>query len=264
MLMALIKPLKNLMGSQRKKVIIYLLCSILFFALTSVLTFEKIIDGSLLSNFILMQIIIFIFGIIHLYAMETFFEWPEEKKNISQLAFSFVVTIFGSAGFLFIAIKWGTPTFSFFFWSTFLSFFIGYFIRLIWQNTVQFPEPVFIKWYYPISRVVSNPGPDELRNPRIISLILLKSTKSATSTVFKAKAPEHMTFDKFFFHFINDYNLRTPESLIEVKDSSNQPFGWYFYTKPNFFGLSRNVSPHLTIHANGIKEHTAIVCKRAL
>jgi hypothetical protein len=264
MLMALIKPLKSLMGTQRKKLLIYFLCSILFFALTALLTIERLLDGLLVINFIMIHSIIFFAGILHLYSMENFIEWPEENKNSTQLLFSLVVAILGSAGFLFIANLWGTPTFPIFFWSTFLSFFIAFFIRLLWQFTIEFPEPVFIKWYYPLNRVVSIPEREELRSPRIISLLLLKNQRSDSITIFKAKAPEHMTFDKFFFHFINDYNLRTPESQIEVKDSANQPYGWYFYTKPNFFGLSRNINPHLTIHANLIKEHTAIVCKRAL
>jgi len=261
---SLIKPLKKLIGSQRKKVLIYFFCSILFFALTALFTLEKLINGPLIINFILLQITITIAGILHLYAMENTLEWSEENKNSAQLAFSFAVTIFGSASFLFISDLFGTPTLPFFFWSAFLSFYIGYFIRLLWIHTIQFPEPVYIKWYYPLSRVITLPDRDELRSPRIISLVLLKSSKSVTFTIFKAKAPDHMTFDKFFFHFINDYNLRSPESLIEIKDTLNQPYGWYFYTKPNFFGLSRNINPLLTIQANNLKEHTSIVCKRAL
>ncbi len=262
-ILALHKGTKELFGANRKKVLIYFLCSILVFALIGLLTIEKLFSGSLLTNFIIMESLMLVFGIIHLWVIGNLFEWEEENKSITQLIFTLVTVLYSLIGFINVSYFLGTPTFTYYFSSIALTFFIGYFYRVKWDKTIQFPDPFFLKWYYPLTRTVSLPEPDALRNPRIVSLLMDKTLNSAKSTIFKAKAPETMSFGKFFFLFINDYNLRTPESQISYKDGNNQAYGWYFYVKPNFLGITRNINPELTVHANRIKEHSTIVCIRA-
>jgi hypothetical protein len=262
-ILALNKGTKDLFGANRKKVLIYFLCSILIFALTGLLAIERLFSGSLLTNFVIMQSLMLVFGIVHLWVIGNLFEWDDERKNITQLIFTLVTVIYSLIGFINVTHYLGVSAFTYYFSSIGLTFFIGYFFRNIWERTIVFPEPVFLKWYYPLTRTVIQPEPDELRNPRIVSLLMDKTLNSAKSTIFKAKAPETMSFGKFFFLFINDYNLRTPESQISYKDANNQAYGWYFYVKPNFLGITRNINPELTVHANRIKEHSTIVCIRA-
>ena len=262
LVLSLHKELKKMISSAGKKMLIYLALGILIFAFAGLLSLEKLFAEQLLLNYIAIQILFLVLGILQLFCMEKVFVWNEENKIYPQLLFTLAVAIFGSIGFVLVLRYVGVPAFLYFFWTACIPFFIGFFFRLLWQGTIEFPDPVFQKWFYPLSRVVLLPDQDELRNPRIISLVFEKTLYAECPTVFKAKAPITMSYAKFFFHFINDYNQRHPEDPISFKDARNQPYGWYFYVKPNFFGLSRNINPELTILANHIRDHCTILCKR--
>jgi hypothetical protein len=263
-ILSLHKGTKEIFSLNRKIVLIYILCSIIIFALIGLLTMEKIFSGLLVMNYIIIQGVVLGLAILHLYLIGNMLKWEEDNKYSTQLIFTLVTVIYSSIGYILVARNLGTPTFAYYFWIFALTYFIAYFYRFLWQKTVAFPTAVYQKWYYPMTRQVVIPDADSLRNPRIVSLFLDKNLNSAKPTIFKAKAPEFMSFGKFFFLFINDYNLRTPESQIEYKDANNQAYGWFFYVKPNFIGMTRSINPELTIQANRIKEHSTIMCIRSL
>lgn len=261
LLLALVKKLKMVISANGKKGIFYLLAAIVVFAIGGILSAESLFAGNLVLNFSVTFMFFLLLGIVHLLAMESLLSWEEEVKGFAQPFFTFVTAMIGSIGFINAADYVGLPGFHLHFLSAALAFFIPLLFQGQWRMLVQFPVPVYQRWYYPVSRNISMPDSDELRNLRIISLEFEK-VPNGSKTIFKAKAPESMNFGKFFYHFINDYNHRSPEAPIAYKDENNQVYGWAFYIKPNLIGATRSVNPELTITSNRLKEHTTIVCQR--
>lgn len=263
LLIAVLKKLKLVLSANGKKGLYYLLVAVCLFAVGGFLSKESLFSGNLTVNYTMVQVFFFILGILHLIAMNAFLKWEEDVKKSSEAIFTIMVAFFGALIFVNAAAYIGVEGFHLFFLSGALLFFVPSLIYGLWNVLVSFPVPVYQKWYYPVSRSVSLPDTDELKNLRIVSLEFSKNVNGA-KTVFKAKAPENMNFGKFFYHFINDYNHRSPEAPIAYKDEAHKPYGWYFYIKPNLIGSTRNVNPELTTHANGLREHITIICERVI
>jgi hypothetical protein len=78
----------------------------------------------------------------------------------------------------------------------------------------------------------------------------------------KAKAPRNMNFGLWFQKFIDDYNLKFPDSQIQYTFGRNEKYKWIFYIKPSFFKQRQFIDPDLDIEQNKITEKYAIHAKR--
>lgn len=261
LIIVVFKKLKLVISANGKKGMLYMLGMAALFFGAGFLTTENLLGGGFLSNFILLSCIFVLFGILHIVALNKLLTWEEDIKASSEIIFTVILLALGVIFFLNAAALFGPNGFHFHYLATIILFVVPIFFSGMWNVLVTFPVPIYQKWYYPISRNISLPDNDELRNLRIVSLEFNK-TLSSPKSVFKAKAPENMNFGKFFYHFINDYNYRTPEAPITYKDENNQPWGWSFYVKPNIFSTTRNIHPEHTILANRIRENTTIICQR--
>ncbi len=71
-----------------------------------------------------------------------------------------------------------------------------------------------------------------------------------------------MNFGVWFQKFIDDYNLKFPNSPVQYKLSSGESYRWIFYIKPSFFKQRMFIDPDLDIEQNQITEKYAIYAKR--
>lgn len=263
LLLLLVKKLKHVMSANGKKGLFYLLAALLLFAVGAIFSLETLFQQRLLINYAAMVLYFALVGTLHIFAMEAFLQWEDELKSYAQPVFTLVTALIGAVGFINVADYFGLPGFHLYLLPAILAFLVPLLFRQLWLMLVYFPVPLYVRWHYPIARNISMPDTDELRNLRIVSLEFNK-VPNAPKSIFKAKAPENMNFGKFFYHFINDYNHRTPEAPIAFKDENNQAYGWSFYLKPNLLGLTRNINPELTVNANKLMEHCTIVCERVV
>jgi hypothetical protein len=123
------------------------------------------------------------------------------------------------------------------------------------------PERVFKTWTYPTSQSIPDPTDAELASPMVVSFEFQKKVNDADYTIFRAKAPKDIQFGKLFYFFINDYNSRHPEGIIQVS-SKTDPYPWVFHFKPKLFVKTRYLDPDETVFHNQIKENSIIVCQR--
>ncbi|MGS0528309.1 TssN family type VI secretion system protein [Zobellia nedashkovskayae] len=89
-----------------------------------------------------------------------------------------------------------------------------------------------------------------------------KNTEAGEMTSFKAKAPKNMEFGRLFFFFINDYNVKKTTTKIELTDAGGDPHGWYFYSKPKWYGASKHVDSELTVEDNNLNDGDVVICQR--
>ena len=155
------------------------------------------------------------------------------------------------------------PEYQYIFAASTIWFLIPLMVVKLYEFMISIPVPIYKKWHYPIDKKMKDPKDEELTNPLVISFEFNKGENVSELSNFRLKAPEKMEFGKLFYFFINDYNDRHPEGEIQFLDNKNNPYGWIFYTKPNWFGSQNHIDFTRTIEGNNIKENDIIICKRA-
>ncbi|AXT55669.1 hypothetical protein D1815_07855 [Aquimarina sp. AD1] len=264
-LMGVVAGLKKLFVKNKKKFLLYMLVVLLLFAATALLSNEKVLNDIPLNSFIGFQIIFLCLGSLHVFAMRKFFPNLSEEgptKFWPEFLYTIVTVFVGLITFLFVVGIY-KPDYKYIFTASSICFLIPIMIVKLYEFAVSVPVPIYKKWFYPIDKKMKDPKDDELINPLVISFEFNKGENIDELSNFRLKAPEKMEFGKLFYFFINDYNDRHPEGEIEFLDDKNNPYGWIFYTKPNWIGMQTHVDFTRTIEGNNIKENDVIICKRA-
>ncbi|RFZ92266.1 hypothetical protein D0C36_12560 [Mucilaginibacter conchicola] len=135
---------------------------------------------------------------------------------------------------------------------------------VFWWAYVAFlniPMEIYKVWQYP--RVAEDISMEHLDFNKLLVLEvnLYKHTADEEPLKVKAKAPRNMNFGLWFQKFIDDYNLKFPESKIEHL-YNNESYKWIFYIKPSFFKQRQFIDPDLDIEQNKITEKFPIFAKR--
>ena len=102
----------------------------------------------------------------------------------------------------------------------------------------------------------------ELNNMIVVNFMFYKNPREEYMTSFKAKAPKDMDFGRLFFFFINDYNDKKTTSKIEMTEDSGDPYGWYFYVKPKWYGAAQHIDSEISVEQNNLDDGDVVVCQR--
>jgi len=263
LIMGLVGGLRKLFMKNKGRFFIYLLVTAVLFAAVALLSNKKVLDNIPLNSFIGFQVILFVLGFLHVYAMRRIF--PDLQKKITnfwlELLYTIVITCIALIAFMMV-VELYKPEFKYMFLSAGIAFIIPFFIVKLFEYAIAVPVSVYKKWFYPVGQNIKDPKDNELRNPLVISFHFSKDERTNELSNFRLKAPEAMEFGKLFYYFINDYNDRHPEGEISFIDKKNEPYGWIFYRK-TWFGLLKHVDFERTIKSNRIKEDTVVICQRA-
>ncbi len=264
LLMGFVAGLKKLFVKNKKKFFLYVLVVLLLFAATALLSNDKVLNDIPLNSFIGFQVIFLLLGSIHVLALRKFFpNLSENTTNFwSEFLYTIVITLLGLITFLMVVDLY-KPDYKYIFAASSIVFIIPFMIVKVYEFAISVPVPIYKKWFYPIDKKIKDPKDEELTNPLVISFEFNKGKNLNELSNFRLKAPEKMEFGKLFYFFINDYNERHPEGEIRFLDEKNNPYGWIFYTKPNWLGMQSHIDYTRTVEGNNIKEDDVIICKRA-
>ena len=264
LIMMLMGKLRKVFTKSKKKSIFYAIAALLIFALTALLSSNKVLNDTPLNSFFGFQFIFLGLGILHVYTMRKFFEDFSKKKSdfFTEFLFTIVIICIGLIGFYNVANRM-RPSFSFMYMASAIAFIIPIIFYKLYEFTLLIPVPIYKKWLYPVGEDIKDPTQKELMNPLVISFEFQKYQGKDDITNFRVKAPEIMEFGKLFYFFINDYNERHPESMIEyLENTSQEPCGWIFYFKPNWWSSIRHIDFARTVISNNLKEDNIIICRR--
>ncbi|MCF6350049.1 MAG: TssN family type VI secretion system protein [Flavobacteriaceae bacterium] len=264
LIMMLMGKLRKVFTKSKKKSIFYAIAALIIFALTALLSSSKVLDDTPLNSFFGFQFIFLGLGTLHVYTMRRFFEDFSKNKSdfFTEFLFTIVIICIGLIGFYNVANRM-RPSFSLIYMASVITFIIPIIFYKLYEFALLIPVPVYKKWLYPIDENIKDPTQKELTNPLVISFEFQKYQENDNITNFRVKAPEIMEFGKLFYFFINDYNERHPESKIEYLDNENQePCGWIFYFKPNWWSSIRHIDFSRTVISNNLKEDNVVICKR--
>ncbi|WP_235015803.1 TssN family type VI secretion system protein [Aquimarina sp. AU58] len=262
-LMGFVTGLKKLFFKNKKKFFLYILVALLLFAATALLSNENVLNNIPLNNFISFQVVFLLLGVLHILALRKFFPDLSETPTMfwSEFLYTIAVTCVGLISFMFVVGIY-RPEYTYIFLVSAITFLIPFMVVKLYEYAVSVPVPIYKKWYYPVDKKIKDPKDEELVNPLVISFEFNKGNAIEEISNFRLKAPERMEFGKLFYFFINDYNERHPGGEIIYVDETNNPAGWIFYTRPNWFGVQRFINYAKTVEANNIKENDVIICKR--
>ena len=245
----------------RKKFFVYVLIQVLVFV-AFLLILYNLKNTSLNQRLLSLQVYMTVAGIAHLKVFYDVFKKFEAKKFWQEVVIAFCVILFLS-GFLVVITKYFDEIqYIFYLVSTMLFFIVPMLCYQLFEYSVSIPVKLHKRWFYPMNDRYPTPKAAEMRNIIILNLVFQKKEADEQIINFKVKAPKAIDYGRLFYYFINDYNEKNPSSQINFLDSKNQPYGWYFYTKPKWFSSSEYIDPDLAIDTNNIKDGTTIICQR--
>lgn len=265
LIMMLMGKLRKLFSKNKKKAIFYAIFILITFALVGLLSSSKVLNDTPLNSFYGFQFMFLALGSLHVYVLRKYFDdLSKDKKDFfSEFMFTVAFLIIGLIAF-FNVVGQFRPPFIIIFMASSIAFLIPLLLYKLYEFALQIPIPIFEKWIYPFDDNIKDPTKKELENPLVISFEFQKKQDDNDITNFRVKAPENMEFGKLFYFFINDYNVRHPESKIDFLNPENQePQGWVFYYKPNWWSSIKHINFTNTVSWNNIKEDNVIICQRA-
>jgi hypothetical protein len=136
---------------------------------------------------------------------------------------------------------------------------------VFWWAYIAFlniPLEIYKVWQYPEYPVDISMEHLDFNRLLVLEVNLYKHTDDAEPLKVKAKAPRNMNFGVWFQKFIDDYNLKFPDSPIQYQNPGRDAYKWIFYIKPSFFKQRQFIDPDLDIEQNNITESFAIFAKR--
>ena len=243
--------------SPYKIFIYYIIVSLVLFGLINCISLITSISVQTRFLFILMAYLLV--GIIHIFSVKAIFR---DLKPQFRLLFTVLLTLLGCIAVLILNyFVFNKPVQALFTLGVVLfplPFLFFYTLELF----LNIPDRIFKKWYYPLDHSMPNLDLLDLSRVLIIQFEFLKSTGETSLTNFKAKAPSNMPFGELFYIFISDYNESHPQNIIEIVNSSQEPYPWIFYIKTSWWKRNKFIDPDLTFHENGIINNDIISCQR--
>lgn len=245
----------------KKRYFIYTLCQGLLLVIFGAILYN-LKDTTLTIRFISCQVYMLLSGAVHLTFFHLYFKKFEAKEIYKELFIAIVSGIFQAAFLIMILGHFQELDFMFYFLGTLLFFLVPTFCYALFKTAISIPAKLHKRWFYPVNARYPSPQISEMRNIIIVNLVFQKKENDPQIINFKVKAPRAFDFGKLFYYFINDYNEKHPNSQVHYLDEKNEPYGWYFYTKPKWFSSSDYIDPDLAIDTNNIKDGETIICQR--
>ncbi len=246
---------------RRKKYYLYLLSAIAIMAIFTAILYN-LKQTTLMLRYFSFLAFAFTLGTLHVYFYREFFMKFDSNNYFKEILYAFITSCALLVPVLMIATFFTDLQYLGYYFLITAAFTIPSCFFVLFNYSVSIPTKLYSKWYYPLGKKYETPKHYELKNMIVLNFMFYKNTKESYMTSFKAKAPKDMDFGRLFFFFINDYNDRKTTTRIELTEDSGDPYGWYFYTKPKWYGASRHIDSELTVEQNNLSDGDIVVCQR--
>ncbi len=246
---------------RRKKYYYYLLTLVVIMAIFVAILYN-LKQSALLLRYFSMLAFTLLMGAVHVFIYRYSFNKFDSHQNLKELLFSLITSFVLVVPILMIATHFNDLSYLPYYFLVVAAFTLPTSFFVLYKYSVSIPVKLYSKWYYPLGKKYETPKHYELKNMIVLNFMFYKSTTATNMTSFKAKAPKDMAFGRLFFFFINDYNDKKTTTKIELTDTTGDPFGWYFYSKPKWYGASKHIDSELTVEQNSLKDGDVVVCQR--
>jgi hypothetical protein len=261
MITMLISTKTTKLKQDKKKYFFYILIQSLLFGAFGMLLYN-LKDTTMTQRFVSMQVYFLVVGTIHLLLFHMYFKKFDSKAMHTEIFIASVTAMFIAAFIAIIAGHFQQLDYFMYLAGTLLFFIIPTLTYSLFETAVSIPAKLHKRWFYPLNSKYPAPKTSEMQNIIIVNLVFQKKSNDKQIMNFKVKAPKAIDFGRLFYYFINDYNEKNSNAKINYLDENNQPYGWYFHTKPKWFGSSDYIDPDIAIDTNNIKDGETIICQR--
>ncbi|MCW3463842.1 TssN family type VI secretion system protein [Chitinophaga nivalis] len=199
-------------------------------------------------------------GIVHVYMMYTRFK-ADHTTLLSELAVMGVILLAGGAGMMLVnrlLVQAPLPYYPML--TSLLPFVCPVFVYKTFEKMLILPPKIYKGWIYPLHQEVPVMPEAYMKELIVIGFEMKKKQTDHTPTYFRARTPVKMDLGDLFYHFINDYNERYPDTPIAYADHNGHPCSWVFYRKSRWRWISKVLDPDKAVFMNGIKENSVIIC----
>ncbi|WP_461532415.1 TssN family type VI secretion system protein [Sinomicrobium sp.] len=217
---------------------------------------------TLTIRFVSFQVLMFLLGIGHIVVFNKIFSRFETTKIFQEIFLAFITALYAGCFMILVVSYFAEFRFIYYFSGSLLVFLIPTLVVILFETAITIPAKLFKRWFYPLNNKYPNPQITEMRNMILLNLVFQKKPNDRHMINFKVKAPRAMEFGRLFYYFINDYNDKHPNSQIHFKDDKNEPYGWYFHTKPRWFSSTDHIDPDESVDRNDMKDGNTIICQR--
>ncbi len=246
----------------RTKFLTYLFALILIFALITFIGSSEVFNNHIFNIFVFYQVIFFIMGILHCYIYRTYFEKFDKESPWIEVLFNFIMVIYSCIPIVIVYTIVKGNLYAYNMALSALAFMVPTLIYTTFEAAIAIPTKIYQTWVFPEEHAYPDPPDNEYRDMYVVTFVFNKDAYSNVRTEFRAKAPIRMDFGRLFYHFVNDYNLRNPDSKIELTDKNGEKQHWVFYLKSKNLGFPKIIRPEYPVHMNQIKENSIIICQR--
>ncbi len=246
---------------QQKKIVYYLLIHLVAMALITAIVYN-LRQSTLILRYFSLMFYAFIAGGLHVYFYRCIFGQFDMHQTSRELMFALITAIVPVLPIIMIASYFDELSFLPYYFLVTAAFVIPTSFYILFHYSVSIPVKLYSKWYYPLGEKYDSPKHYELKNMIVLNFMFHKNTREKHMTHFKAKAPKDMDFGRLFFFFINDYNDKKTTIKIEMTENSGNPYGWYFYTKPKWYGALKHIDSEVTVEKNQLGDGDVVVCQR--
>lgn len=240
----------------------YLVVLLLVSALVTFVGSSEIFNGQLFGIFIFYQLAFFVLGIVHVYVYRLYLNKFEQKSIWMEMFFALIMALCASLPLILVFTIAKGSLYAYNMALSVLVFIVPTLIYTLFESAVSIPPKRYETWLFPEGDAFPPPDDSEFRDVVLLTCLFYKNPKSDMRTEFTAKAPVRMDFDRVFYHFVNDYNLRNPDGPISLVDENGERQHWIFYAKSSFWGFVRFITPRFTLYMNGIRDNCTIICQR--
>ncbi len=246
----------------KTKFISYLIALLLVFALITFIGSSEVFNDHIFSIFMFYQIIFFVMGIIHCYIYRAYFKKFDKESPWIEILFSLLMVIYSLIPIVLIytIVKGNVYAYNMA-WSA-LAFMVPTLIFVTFESAISIPLKIYKTWVFPEEHAYPDPPDSEYRDMHVVTFVFHKDPFSDVRTEFRAKSPFRMDFGRLFYHFVNDYNLRNPDSKIILTDKNGEKQHWVFYLKSRSLGFPKVIRPEYPGYVNQIEENSVIICQR--
>ncbi|MDO6519057.1 TssN family type VI secretion system protein [Zobellia uliginosa] len=247
--------------TRRKKYYVYLAANIVVMALFVAIIYN-LKQSSLLLRYFSMLGFATIMGVANVFFHRTIFEKFDTHQKLKELVFAIISGLALMVPIIMIAAHFNDLQYLPYYFLVIAAYVFPTSFFILYAYSISIPAKLYTKWYYPMGNKYDAPKHYELNNMIVLNFMFYKNANSPNMTSFKAKAPKDMDFGRLFYFFINDYNNKKTTTKIEVTSNSDDPHGWYFYSKPKWYGTSKHIDPERTVEENNLKDSDTVVCQR--
>lgn len=246
---------------QQKKVFHYLLIHLAVMAVVAAIVYN-LRQSTVMLRYLTSLGSAFIMGGLHAHFYRNAFKKFDTDNHFKEFLFALITSFVLMVPVIIIGAHFDDLEFLAYYFVTTTAFVLPTCFNMLFNCSVSIPVKLYSKWYYPLGKKYESPKHYELKNMIVVNFMFYKNIREEHMTSFKAKAPKDMDFGRLFFFFINDYNDKKATAKIKMTKDSGDPYGWYFYIKPKWYGASKHIDSEVSVEKNHLEDGDVVVCQR--